>query len=184
MNQGFQGMSGIQFAVGEVARRIVVGADVPVAASIPTVTLPSTGRHLRIVIRSRNNSVSHDVYIFGVVNNDAGSVYSSAEIYNAGTSSNASSGVVSGGYRMAAHSGASDRADLASAAEVLLPYYSDPTIWKVMLCRCIYASTATAYKAVHFYGTYNSTAPIRTLTLTSQTGSFVAGSSFDFYIEH
>jgi hypothetical protein len=184
MNQGFQGMPGIQFSVGEVGRRIVVGADVPVATALPPVEVPATGRHLRLVIRSRNSSASHDAYILCVVNSDTSGSYSSAEVYNAGASSNSSSGVVGGGYRLGRHSSTADRADLPGALEVLLPYYSDPTIWKIMLSRGIYASTATGYTAIHFYGGYNNTAPIRTLTLSSGAGSFVAGSTFDFYIEH
>jgi hypothetical protein len=184
VNEGFLGFPQVQLPGAETLyRRIQVGIDTPPAvASIPNVSVPTSGRHLRVVWTSRTDSASHDTYLLAQLNGDAGANYSSAEVFMLASVSGTQATSLTG-IRLGRHSGTADLASLPGSGNSFFPFYSVAGFNKVMFSQSIYSNTATTFAGLQFIGYWNNTVAVTSVTFAPATGNFVVGSIFDIYVD-
>src|SRR6516164_9528929 len=136
----FSGWTGPAPTVRTLARRIVLGSDMPAGSSqTPTFDVPQWGRHLRIYFYNcRTDSASHNLYLTANFNSDTTAANYQNATFAAVAGWTGAQQTNAGAAYFGRVSGTADAATVGGAGMVLLSNYTDLGVTKTWLADAAY----------------------------------------------
>lgn len=181
------------------AEAVIKHATLVASGSSPTLdftSIPGGYSHAEIWITGRIDSATTDDYINLTFNGDTGANYNENILIADGPLTAASGGntgagsIISAGgvaqtsLRCADLTGANGPAGSAGGSRISIPLYSGSDFYKTMLAHshASYGILFVAMQNQQFSGEWVSAAPITQITLTANSGNFVAGTTATLYL--
>lgn len=164
-----------------VINESVLGAA---AASITFSSIPSTYRHLQLLITGRSDSATPIyTYVRMSFNGDGGANYYYEELNINNATVGSSSAVAQTGLVIGAITNSTNTADRAGVIDLTIPRYAGTTFHKSFTSLTQAAVTSVASGQYNFMhgGTWASTAAITSITLAPNSGNFIAGTVVTLY---
>jgi parallel beta-helix repeat protein len=156
-------------------------AETVVGSAVPSVTFSSISaayRNLKLVITGRTDAAGTDFTI--LFNGDAGSNYQNVLAYN-GSAAGASANFSQTSATLGSTASSSSPANQAGVSEIMIYDYASTTFYKSATSLSHRLDGVSTAYILEYAVTWNSTAAINSIQVSSGAGNFITGSTFTLY---
>jgi hypothetical protein len=171
------------FTAPNVASRLAESVLGSAAASITFSSIPSTYRHLRLVLSVRGDTAATQIVVYMRINSDATSNYQYQSMEGNGASFGGGRVTTQTEATVMTAPAATALASLFAAGDIVLPAYKATDKYKSWVSSHAGTNTTSGVMASVYTGYWASTVAVTAITLFPSAGNFATGTTVTLYGE-